>query len=263
VVRSINLIASSSLPTSKRSDSLDSGLEGVAELHLSIDGNLGATRLPNTLERICTTLPISEVEFLFIYTSNTDQPMEQPINWGGLFRRCEKITTVEARGQGTTTLLETLTSPKSVSTTPGGRKRKQKRKRGVRNAQAQGADNSTAHIRPPFPKLKTLVLRRMDFSENVPHRGKLYDVLMNAIRQRQSYNVPLESLIIESSVISSKNADALEKAVPKFHLGQDESIDDFDHFDEFDYASDSMDLEDHWEGYYMGDDFSESYSDMW
>ncbi|KAH9969375.1 hypothetical protein BGW80DRAFT_630910 [Lactifluus volemus] len=245
VSRSINLIASSSLPTSKRSHTLDSGLEGAAELHLSIDGNFGAARLPNTLARICTTLPISEVEFLFIFASNTDQPMEQPINWGDLFRRCEKITTVEARGQGTTTLLEALTPPKLASTTLGGRKRKQKRKRGV-TAQGQGADNATAQIRPPFPKLKTLVLRRMDFSEN-----------------RQSYNVPLESLTIEYSVISSKNVDALEKAVPDFHFGQDESIDDFDHFDEFDYASDSMDLEDHWEGYYMGDDFSEGYSDMW
>jgi hypothetical protein len=258
--RSICLIAATSHPTCTRSHTSGCCLEGDTELFLSMDTQFDFGHLQNTLERMCTMLPIEEVEFLSISAPD----MVQPVSWGGLFRRCEKITTIEARGQGTTTLLQTLKPQKSGSTTSGG-KGKWKR-RDNRDAQAQGADNSTGPVLPVFPNLTTLVLRKLDFSENVPHCGNLYDVLMNLLRRRELFKVPLKSLTIESSRISIKRANALEKLVPEFHFGKEERL-SFDDFDEFDYSSDFNDHDDRWEDYIFGSQAEmawwDNYSDGW
>jgi hypothetical protein len=169
---------------------------------------------PHTLEQMCNTLPIAGVEFLSILAPD----MARPVKWGELFRRCEKITTIEAHGQGTTTLLESLTPPKPVRTTSGGKGRR----RGDRDlqAQAQGADDIAAHVPLVFPKLTTLVLRDLDFSENVPRCGNLFDVLMDLLRQRKSHNVAMKSLIIEYSIIATNRARALKQLVSEFQCNK-------------------------------------------
>jgi hypothetical protein len=175
----------------------------------------------------------------------------QPVNWGGLFRRCEKITTIEAREHGTTTLLQTLTPPKPVSRTSGGKGRR--RRRSDRDAQVQRADDTVGYVPPVFPKLKTLVLKELDFSENVPRCGNLYDILMNLLRRRKSHNVALKSLIIEYSIITANRADALERLVPEFHCGKEGRLSSHDLDDEFDYSSDFVDHWDRWEDF-IGED---------
>jgi F-box-like len=209
--RSIVVFASSSLPNSTRPYTFGRFLENDAELCLSMDAPSNFFHSPNTLERMCTMLPITEVEFLSI--SSPD--MVQPVNWGSLFRRFEKITTITARGHGTTTLLQTLTPPKPVSTTSGGGGTGKKR-RGDRDVHSQGADDTAAHVPPVFPKLTTLVLRKLDFDRNVPRCGNLYDVLTNTLRRRKLHKVPLKSLTIEYSIISINRSNALSKLVQEF-----------------------------------------------
>jgi F-box-like len=260
--QSICLLASSSLPNSTHPHTFGGCLESDAELylHLSMEAN--------NLERMCDILPIAEVEFLSILAPD----MVQPVKWGELFRRCEKITTIEADGCGTTTLLETLTPSKPVRTTSGG---KGKWRRGDRDAQAQGADDIAAHVPPVFPKLTTLVLRDLDFSENVPRRGNLYDVLMNTLRRRKSHNVTLKSLTIEYSVITDNRANALKQLVPEFHCSKEtrRRLSSHAFVDEFSYSSDfdddyDDDGGDHWADFVPGSsqaefEWWENYSDGW
>jgi F-box-like len=216
VEQSIFLFASSSLPKSTRPHTFRRLLESNAELCLSIDAPFQLIFSPHILEQMCDMLPIADVEFLSISDFNT----VQPVNWG-LFRRCEKITTIEADGHGTITLLQTLTPPKPVRTTSGGKGREKRRDGRV---QAQGVDDIATHIPPVFPKLTTLVLRRLDFSRHVPDCGNLYEVLMNTLRRRKLHQVPLKSLTIKYSDISANRLNALSKLVQEFHC------DDFDAF---------------------------------
>ncbi|KAI0252275.1 hypothetical protein BJV78DRAFT_1281835 [Lactifluus subvellereus] len=208
--KSVKLTGSSSLPTwtNYSSHIFDCDLGSDAELCLSIGTRSHFGRLLNTLERVCTMLPIAEVEFLSISTSD----VLHSINWGRLFRHSEEITTIKACGRGTITLLQTLTPPKSGRTTSG---RKRKRRGADGDARAQGTDNSATGVTPVFPKLTTLLLRGLDFSEKVPGCGDLYDILINALRWRTLHSVPLKKLSIDS--ISANRASVLEKLVQEFH----------------------------------------------
>jgi F-box-like len=209
--QSIYLSASNSLPNTTRPCTFGYCFESDAELYLSLsmDPPFYFGQFPKHLERICDMLPIAEVESLFISAPRA----ARAVYWGGLFRRCEKITTIEARGHGSTTLLLALTQPKPVSATSGGKGRW--RRQCDREAQAQGVDDTAAHALPLFPKLTTLVLRELDFSQYVPSCGDSYDILTNLLRWRKSHNVALKSLIIKDSVIPANRANALKQLVPE------------------------------------------------
>jgi F-box-like len=240
--RSISLIASSSLPKSTRPHTTF-GCFLNAELGLSVDAPSHFFFSPHILEQMCDMLPIAEVESLSISAPST----VQPVDWGRLFRRCEKVTTIEAHGHETTTLLETLTPPKSVSTTSGSKGRETRRRH--RRVQAQGADDIVTHSPPVFPKLTTLVLRKLDFSRKVPDCGNLYDVLMNTLRRRKLHKVPLKNLTIKYSAISTNRSNALSKLVQEFHC---------DDFDTFNYSSNVVSRGDRLEDVSVGssqDDF--------
>ena len=242
--RSIGLTASSSLPTSttSRSHTFECGLEGDAELCLSFH-NFG--HLPDTVERVCTMFPMAEVEFFSISTPDG----LDSIDWGGFFRRCEKITTIDICGHGTTTLLQALTPPKPRGKKPKGKRRKRE---GDRNARAaEGVDSTAPNESPVFPKLTTLFMRELNFAEQVPRCGNLYDVLMNALRRRRLHKVPLKKLSIDDSIISTKRSCALEREVQDFHCGKYEtfSCDDYSEFDEHPELTDEED--DRWGGYFL------------
>ena len=232
VRQSIELTASSSLPTwtNYPSHTFDCDLGSDAELFLSIDTRFYSGHFPNTLEEVCTMLPIAEIEFLSISASD----VLHSIKWGELFRHCEKISTIKTCGHGTTTLLQALTPPEPSCTTSSG-----KGKRGDDgDSRAQGTDSIATYVSPVFPKLTTLLLRGLDFSENVSGCGDLYYILTNALRRRMLHKVPLnlKKLSIDSSIISAKRASALEKLVQEFHWGKVKRLQfgDFDS-DEFDY----------------------------
>ncbi|KAI0252279.1 hypothetical protein BJV78DRAFT_1153837 [Lactifluus subvellereus] len=240
----IELTASSSLPIStvSRSHTFGCGLERDAELSLLLDADFNFGHLWDTLERVCAMLPIAEVEYLSISASD----VLHPINWEGLFRRCEKITTIDVCGRGTTTLLQTLTPPKLGHSTSSG---KGKKREDYRNAQAEGVDSTAPYVSPVFPELTTLLMRGLDFSDNVPRCGNLYDVLVNALRRRTLHKVPLKKLSINNSSISTKRSNALERLVQDFHCGKDEGFS----WHDFDDVDSNPDLTDY-EGYY-GDQF--------
>jgi hypothetical protein len=234
-VQSLHMIISSYLPTSTDHSTFETCLEHDC---LSIHRKFVIGHLSYTLEQMCVLLPIAEVEFLSISAPG----VAESVNWGELFGRCEKITTIEAFGGGTTTLLPTLTPPKrkKEGLTFGGKGKK--RQDESRDLQApQLADKATAYVLPIFPNLRTLVLNKLDFSKNVPSCGKLYDVLMNTIRRRRSYNVPLKSLTIENCIITAKRAKALEKEVPRFHCDNEWRM-PFHSFDGYDYYPDFFEL---------------------
>ncbi|KAI0252277.1 hypothetical protein BJV78DRAFT_1281836 [Lactifluus subvellereus] len=232
---SIELTGSSSLPTwtNYSSHIFDCNLGSDAELCLWIGTRLHFDHLPNTLERVCTMLPIAEVEFLSISVSD----IVHSINWGRLFRHSEEITTIKACGRGTITLLQTLTLPRPSCTTSSSKRRK---RGGDEDAGAQGTDSTATDVTPVFPKLTTLLLRGLDFSEKVPGCGDLHDILINALRWRTLHNVPLKKLSIDGSVISADHASALEKLVQEFHWGKVRRLQFSDfYWDESDYEGEN------------------------
>ncbi|KAH9001833.1 hypothetical protein EDB86DRAFT_2848439 [Lactarius hatsudake] len=262
--RSLDIVASTTAPGSTDSPSnvFDGGSEASPELTLSFITRSDFDHLEYILKRACITLPIAELEFLSVSAPDSFHSL----NWEELFQKCAKVTTIEASGHGTSTLLRTITPPKLPSRQPNNGKGRKSR-RGKRDVPPQAADNAPVSV-PIFPKLTSLLVKKFDFSELVPHTGVVYDILMTAIRRRKSHKIPLKRLSIDRSIISEKRASALEKIVPEFHWsGEDTmSINEYD-FDDFDhYSSDYHDAR--WEDFFVGSsqaewEWWENYSDGW
>ncbi|KAI9448982.1 hypothetical protein BJY52DRAFT_1156139 [Lactarius psammicola] len=262
--RSLDITASTTAPVSTATPSgvFDGGSEGSPELALSFITHSEFSHLEYILERACTILPIAELEFLSISAPDS----LHSLNWGELFQKCAKVTTIEASGHGTSNLLRTITPPRAPSKQSNNGKGK-KNKRGKRDVPSQAVDNAPVCV-PIFPKLTSLLVKKFDFSELVPHSGVVYDVLMTAIRRRKSHKIPLKMLSIDRSILSEKRASALEKLVRDFHWSGEEamSINEYD-FDDFDhYSSDYHDAR--WEDFFVGSsqaewEWWENYSDGW
>ncbi len=262
--RSLDITASTTAPVSAVSPSgvFDGGSEGSPELTLSFITHSDFGHLEYILERACTILPIAELEFLSISAPDS----LHSLNWGELFQKCAKVTTIEVNGHGTSTLLRTITPPKATSKQSNNGKGK-KNRRGKRDVPPQAADNAPVCV-PIFPKLTSLLVKKFDFSELVPHSGAVYDVLMTAIRRRKSHKIPLKMLSIDRSILSEKRASALEKLVREFHWSGEEamSMNEYD-FDDFDhYSSDYHDAR--WEDFFVGSsqaewEWWENYSNGW
>ena len=256
--RSLDITASTTAPASALSPScvfVDGGPEGNPELTLSFITHSDFSHLENVLERACTILPIADLEFLSISAPDS----LHSLNWGELFQKCAKVTTIEASGHGTSTLLRTITPPSSS--------RGKKSRRRKKDFPSQAPD-STPVCAPIFPKLTSLLVKKIDFSELVPHCGIVYDVLLTAIKRRKSQRIPLMMLSIDRSILSQKRASALEKLVKEFHWSGEEamSFNEYD-FDDFDhYSSDYHDAR--WEDFFVGSsqaewEWWENYSNEW
>jgi len=256
--RSLDVTATTTLPESTvfPSNVFDYGPEGNPELALSFITHSDFGNLENILERACSILPLAELDFLSVSAPDS----LHSLNWQELFQKCSKITTLEASGHGTSTLLRTITPPRPLKQAKDGRGRGNKR--GRKNVPSQPDE---VYV-PIFPQLTSLLVKKFDFSELVPHSGIVYDVLMTALRRRKSHKVPLKMLSIERSLLSQKRASALEKLVREFHWHGDDAM-TFDDFDDFDhYSSDYHDAR--WEDFFMGSsqaewEWWENYSDGW
>jgi len=208
--------------------------DNEAELMLSFDGLPESTQA-DTLGRVCSVLPISNLELLSISAPDTIQS----VNWYELFQRCKNATTIQARGRGTISLLQAL-APRATDTTPGRKGKKWKRGKGA--TQAQAANNTSAMgaraITTPFPKLMSLLLENLNLGVAVPFSGTLYDVLMNVLRQRKTRKTPLETLCVERCAVTTNRANSLKNHVQQFCWDGDEgfSYDEWD--DDYDYSSD-------------------------
>ncbi|KAI9430730.1 hypothetical protein F5148DRAFT_191660 [Russula earlei] len=254
----IHVVASTSYPTLTVSPShvFLGDTESDAELVLSFDELSASSQWANILQRVCSTLPISDVEHLSISSHDSIQPL----TWGELFRRCTKVTMIKASGRGTTSLLGALTPPKRTNATPALQGKKKRR-----GNPAQASNDAPAHV-PIFPKLTTLVLEMLDFSDRVAPSGILYDVLTNAFKWRKSNKPRLRTLGINSCVISMKRAKALEKLVQDFRWDRYEGVS----LDEGDwgYRSDFVEDGARWQDFFIGTtqtewDWWENHSDGW
>ena len=263
--RKLDIIASTSVPVSALSPSavFEGGPEGNPELTLSFVTHSEFSHLVTILERACTILPITDLEFLSISAPDS----LHSLNWGELFQKCAKVTTIEASGHGTSTLLRTITPPKVTSKQPNNSKGKKKNKT-KKDLPSQAAGSAPVTCAPNFPKLTSLLVKKFDFSELVPHSGSVYDVLVTAIKRRKNYKVPLKMLSIDRSILSEKRASSLEKLVREFNWTREEagSFNEYD-FDDFDhYSSDYHDAR--WEDFFVGSsqaewEWWENYSNEW
>jgi hypothetical protein len=201
-----------------------------AELLLSLDRVVELNNRMDFLGRACDMLPLSNLEFLSIYLPSPNQ-----LNWGEIFQHCTEVTMVEVSQRGTIGLLDALTPPELASTEAQG---KGKRGGNDKGAQAQAPDDddglAPVHV-PIFPKLTSLSLEWLDFTDEVPGSGVLYDLVMNAVQRRKANKTPLTTLCIEHCVIMEKQAKALEKVVSDFRWDHDEGYDDDEEGDREDY----------------------------
>jgi hypothetical protein len=177
------------------------------------------------LGQVCSVLPISNIEFLSIKAPN----VVRSVNWGELFQRCAKLTTIEVDGDGASGLLKELRPPKPKKAPPGEKGRK--RKLGDREVPAPASSSHTATADTPvpiFPKLTSLFLNNVGICEPA-HPGTLRDILSPVLRRRRACEVPLKILRIGHCFITPNRANALRKLVPEcVRFGYEASPDEYD-----------------------------------
>jgi hypothetical protein len=222
-------------------------LNGGAALALTFHASFEAEA--DILGQVCSMLPISNIEFLSI----SARKMDRSINWGELFQRCAKLTTIEVNGHGASGLLKELRPPKPKKAPSGEKGRKRKLDdRGP--APASSSHTTTADTPVPiFPKLTSLFLNDLDFSEPNYHPDAVYvyEVLSTMLRRRRACEVPLRMLRIYNCIVTTNRANALGKLVPEFawHRDGNESESEGSSLDESDDFADLSDVstEDGWE----------------
>jgi hypothetical protein len=92
-------------------------------------------QLENIVERACSILPIAELEFLSVSAPDSFHAL----NWEELFRKCEKLTTIEASGHGTTYPSTDDYPSQSPSQTPPNNNKGKKKRRGKKDVPSQPA----------------------------------------------------------------------------------------------------------------------------
>jgi len=215
--------------------------EGKAELNLTFSCELPEFRElihADILGRVCSMLPISNLEFLSISASDTIQS----VNWYNLFQRCKNVTTIQAKGCGTIGFLQALDPPKVTDTMARGKGKK--RKRGKRATQVQVANNAPGILATAtaFPKLTCLLLENLNLAAAVPDHGVLYDILMNAIQWRKTNKMPLKTLAVDLCAITARPANSLKKHVEKFSWNGEECATDDEWVDDLDLTLTFLDL---------------------
>ena len=220
---SFDVTASTSLPPSGF-DQPD------AEFVLSFDRLPEFGHWAELFEQACKILPISNVESLSISAPD----IADPVNWVELFKCCTKVTTMQATGRGTSSLVRALNTPKASSMRRGWKGKKSRRdNRDSTPAQLARSATSRSHV-PIFPKLTLLSLKRLNFAENKHPSGILFRVVQSALRQRKAaYRAALEMLCIDDCAISIRRAKALQNLVQDFHWdGEVGFPDEFEDFEE-------------------------------
>ncbi|KAF8486836.1 hypothetical protein DFH94DRAFT_659751 [Russula ochroleuca] len=204
-------------------DIIDMDNNDDSEFVLSFNGLPELGHKTNLLERTCKMLPISNLEFLFISVPDS-------LNLVELFKRCTKLTTMQVVGTGS--LVRALTAPKVTNTRR--RWNRKKRRDGSDSIPAQPARGTAAHAHAPiFPKLKSLSLKGLDFSEKKHLSGILFDVVEKGLRQRKApRKALLKMLCIDDCAINARRANALQKLVEEFHWDGKEVFDEYEDFDD-------------------------------
>ena len=205
---------------------IESDTDGEAELTLSFHWHewpeFDHTSQGDILGRLCSMLSISNLKFLSI---SVPDPLCS-IDWSELFQHCKKVTTIHAKGPGTSSLLRSLAPPKPTNATSG---------RGGKGGECDNrttqtrATNSTAAARvapSPFPKLRTLLLENLQFCGALPHFSVLYSVLAYTLRRRKESEAPLRKLRFYRCVIGTRQVNCLRRLVRELRLDWEEAPSD-------------------------------------
>jgi hypothetical protein len=226
---SLEVTASTSFPTSRNHQSQDfeSDMGGDTKFVLTFDRQPDLGHRADLLARVCKMLPISNLEFLSISAPNK----VDSVNWFELFKRCTKVTTMQAIGRGTSSLVRAIATPKLTSTKP----KKKKRHANKDDTLAQQDGITIAHTHASiFQELTSLWLKRLDFAESEHRSGTLFYAVKNGLRRRSAYRAPLKTLRIDNCIISAKCANALQKHVQGFHWDRKEVFDEIEDSGEYD-----------------------------
>jgi hypothetical protein len=249
---SLNITAST-FPSTLRNhqtENLEGDIVGNTELVLSFGTLSNPGNSTDLLEKACKLLPISNLEFISMSATNIID-----INWVKLFSCCTNVTTMQAIGHGTSSLVRALSAP--TVTNGGSSKEERKGKPDDRESTLIQPASTVAHAHAAiFPKLKFLGLTELNFVEGKHHSDILFDVFKRGLQQRMAASeAPLKLLCISNCNISAEHADDLQKLVQDFHWDQNEGImDGFENFDHYEQDSDS----DGWDDYMGGwDDYSD------
>ena len=226
----IYVAASTSHPNSMLYDShvMEGDIENEAELILSFHWHewteFDHLNQADILGRLCNMLSISNLKFLSI---SIPDPV-CPIDWPELFQHCKKITTIQAKGPGTSGLLQSLAPPKSTNATSG--RGGKGRERDNKKTQTHAINSATsAHAAPsPFPKLRTLLLEDLQFGGVLPHFSVMYNVLAHTLRRRKESETPLRKLCFHHCVISTRQANCLRRLVRDLRLDWEEASLDYE-----------------------------------
>ena len=219
--RVISMFASTSIPTiSPISHTRAIQADSDAELSLSFHRVPEPNNIADILRRACDVLSLSNLEFLSMYSPNPNQFD----NWSETFQHCTEVTTIQVSGSGTIGLLQALKPSKSANMTAHGKGRKREYGNNGRGAQSQVPDDV-----PIFPKLTSLVLESLKFTDAVAGSGVLFHLVLGAVQRRLTYETPLTMLCINRCVIREKQAKALEEVVPDFRWDRIKNNSNYDY----------------------------------
>jgi len=141
------------------------------------------------------------------------------INWVELFSCCTNVTTMQAIGRGTSSLVRALTAPTVTNAGPGKERRKRKHKRESTQIPPAG---TVAHTDAAiFPKLMFLGLSELPFSlsEGKHPSGTLFNIFKRGLQQRMAASgAPLKLLHISDCGVRTKYANSLQVFVQDLHV---------------------------------------------
>ena len=184
------------------------------EFDYSIEGDI--------LGRLCSMLSISNLKFLSISVPDS----VCSVDWVELFQHCKKVTTIQAKGPGTSSLLRCLAPPKPTNATSGrGGKGGERDNRTTQTYATNGAAGAHAAT-SPFPKLRTLLLEDLQFGGALPHFSVLYNVLVYTLRRRKECGTPLRKLCFHRCAISTRQVNCLRRLVRELRWDREEAPSD-------------------------------------
>jgi hypothetical protein len=222
---SLNITASTFPSTlqNRPTQNVEGDIVGNAELVLSFDKLSKPTDL---LQQACKMLSISNLEFISVSATNIIDA-----NWVELFSCCTNVTTLQAIGRGTSSLVRALTAP----TVTNAGSSKEGRGHDNREGTLVQPASTVAHAHSAvFPKLKFLGLTELYFADGKYPSGILFDVFERGLQQRMAASgAPLGLLRISDCDISTKHANDLKKLVQDFQWDEKEGlIDGLDHYEQ-------------------------------
>ncbi|KAI0263190.1 hypothetical protein BC834DRAFT_887857 [Gloeopeniophorella convolvens] len=193
-----------------------------SNLNLQFEVEHDPSMLSGIVQRTFAALPFADVEYYYALASEELRPLD----WSQLRHRCSKITNMRVMGRGATALLKDINPPKAVVPRPSSSNTascgKGKKKRQGREAPSQAVPGTVAQP-VPFPKLASLYVRDIDFSQQLPGGdGTIFNIIKNAMDRRKQRGIQLRKLEISGCVITANQARQLGKFVREFEWDEDE-----------------------------------------